>query len=168
MSLKRIYRLLQKDATFEVRDYESLSLAKVLVTGPFESAHINGKSLLYNYLSGHNYKKAKINEGLLFMMFPHVHGWEVSCLLPEKYLHNDPPKPVGSNIQFEKLNPRTVAVCQFRGKPAYASMMRKTDELKKWASSLNFEFCAHPRIVVYDSSIFTLARRNEIQLDRIM
>lgn len=167
MNLEKRYKTVKSDSLFEVRNYASLSLAKVLVSGPFERARVNGKALLCNYLSGNNYKKAKINEAISIMMLPHMDGWEVSCVLPEKYLYFDPPRPVGSNIQFEQLHPRTVAVYQFRGRPAYASMMRKSEELRKWASTLEFKFHSSPRIVVYSTSIFSLLRKNEIQIDRI-
>lgn len=167
MNLPELYKTLKIEDAFEVRQYNNLPLAKVIVTGPFENAYQTGGRILMNYLKGNNYKKININHRSLFMMLPRVEGWEVSCILPEHFTPQSTPRPIGDNIQFEELHPRKVAVHRFRGKSAYATMMRRSEELKTWAEQTNMALSSAARIVIYSSSLLPFLRRNEIHFDSI-
>jgi len=167
MRLPKMYQILNKENAFEIRQYNNLPLAKVIVTGPFESAYLTGGSLLMNYLKGNNYKKISIAHRSLFMMVPRVEGWEVSCILPEDFTLKSLPRPIGDNIQFEELHSRKVAVHRFRGKSAYATMMRRSEELKNWAHQTHLTLTSSPRIVIYGPSLLSFLRKNEIHFDSI-
>lgn len=167
MSLPILYQTLKMEDPFEVRQYNYHCLAKVVVEGSFEKAYQKGAAQLTTYLSGDNYKKLRMDHRSLFMMRPRVEGWEVSCILPEHFTATSSPRPIGDHIQFEEVHSRQVAVHRFRGKSAYATMMRKMEELKSWAKQTNLNISPSGRIVVYSSSVISFLRRNEIQFDSV-
>jgi hypothetical protein len=152
---------------YEVRQYNDLVTAKVTVDGPFEAAYIKGSQLLMSYLNGNNYKKQRINHGSFFMLLSCLHGWEVSCILPEQFTLSNSPKPVGDAIEFEELSSRNVLVHKFSGKSAYASVMKKFEKLKNWAQESNLLVSKSERIVIYNNSILPFFRKNEIHVDSL-
>jgi len=166
MNFPTLYKTLQSQDHFEVRQYDKLLLAKVTVPGPFEVAYEKGREMLIKYLEGHNYKKQKVGKEYFFMLLSRIDGWEVACILPQGFSAISLSPCLGDTIYFEELKPRKVIVYKFNGKSAYTAMMKKIDDLKFWAKSTNFSFDSRVRIVVYKSFI-PFMRKNEIHLDSL-
>ena len=167
MSLSTNYRILEIQDSFEVREYDNLLAAKVMIPGTFETGYRKGREQLMSYFNGENYKKVKIKCSPIYILSSRVEGWEVSCVLPREFNAFEVPRPIGENIRFEEIKSRHVAVHRFKGNLSYYDLMKKTEELKSWAEEVNLVLSRFERIAVHSSSLFSLFRNNEIQIDRI-
>ncbi len=161
------YRILEIQDNFEVREYDNLLTAKVVIPGTFETGYRQGREMLMSYFNGENYKKVKIKYCPIYTLSSRVEGWEVSCVLPQEFNFSTVPRPIGENIRLEEIKSRHVAVHRFKGKLSYYDLMKKTEELKSWAQEVNLVLSRFERIAVYSTSFLSLIRNNEIQIDRI-
>jgi len=171
------FEIIRSEKTFELRQYPPILIAKVLLSGPFETAYKSGGDILKDYLDGNNYKQVKLAETIApiatpskatpYMMKSRPEGWEVSCVLPGHLSCETAPRPVEQKIHFEELASRPVAVFKFTGKAPYSFIMKKTEELRSWAKSSDLKLNSTSRIVVYKSGFLPFLRKNEIQLDGV-
>ena len=167
MSEQPLFTTLRAHKTFELRQYSPLLIAKVLLSGPFETAYKSGGVILREYLEGNNYKRLKLPELSPVILRSRPDGWEVSCILPGYLTRESAPRPVQDKIGFEELESRPVAVFKYNGKAPYSFIMKKTEELRSWARSSDLKFSSTSRIVVYHSGFLPFLRKNEIQLDGV-
>lgn len=167
MSIPTMYKTLKMNDSYEIREYNSLLTAKVTVPGPYESAYRKGSKLLMNYLNGNNYKKQRINHCSFYMLVSRLEGWDVSCILPDEFTIATSPRPLGDEIKFEELVSRNVIVHSFTGKSPYSIIMKKIEELKKWAKETDLPLSKSERIVIYNSAILPFFRKNEIHVDSL-
>lgn len=165
MKGQTLFKTLKTDNNFELRAYHPILLAKVRVPGPFEIAFKKGGALLSEYCQGDNFKQRKMGVSSPYFLSSRSDGWEVSCLLPRGVSSHDVPRPIVEGVSFEELPHRRVAVIRIHGKSHYPYLMRKSEELRQWASEAFIDIHKQSRIAIYQNPLFPFIRRNEVHFD---
>lgn len=178
------YEVVLKDNDKELRQYKSYIVAKTEVQGEYREAQTAAFRILADYIFGNNQARTKIamtapveqstsaaNEKIA-MTAPveqskSERGWVMSFMMPSKYQAEDLPTPNDSRVQFEKIEPKLVAVIQYSGSRSETANLEKAEELRKWIASLkSYEIISASRSAGYDPP-WTLPpfRRNEMMFD---
>jgi hypothetical protein len=176
------YEVVLKDDHKEIRQYKSYIVAKTEVQGEYREAQNAAFRILAGYIFGANQARSKIamtapveqssSSEKIAMTAPveqskSERGWVMSFMMPAKYQAEDLPVPTDPRVQFEKIEPKLVAVIQYSGSRSEKSNQEKAEELRKWLASIkDYEIISSSRSAGYDPP-WTLPpfRRNEMMFD---
>ncbi|MEM8555886.1 MAG: heme-binding protein [Pseudomonadota bacterium] len=166
------YRTVSSSGDFEVREYEPHILAEVAVSGDRSGAVGRGFRVLADYIFGGNVLTQKIamTSPVSQVAVPQIQVddddpqvWRVQFMMPGEYQLETLPEPDNASIQFVRTEPERQVVLGFSGLWTDASLRKKTDQLRAFATSEGLEITGEPRYYFYDDP-FTLPfnRRNEV------
>jgi len=150
------YELIEKSGEFELRQYQPMLIAEVLVDGDMDQASGKGFRLIADYIFGNNItetgssKKIKMTAPVtieprskeISMTIPvsmkNISGrWQVSFVMPSKYTLDTIPLPNNKQIMLRKVPARKVAVLEFSGFVNEKNTANRTQELLKWMDKNN-------------------------------
>jgi hypothetical protein len=138
------FKTVLKDGNFEVRDYPSLVVAEVTVSGGQKEAASKGFRLLAGYIFGGNKRRQSIamtapvaqepSSEKIAMTAPvtqiaNAGTWIVRFTMPSAYTLETLPAPNDPKVQLRRLPAERVAVLRFSGLAMKADVDAKTDEL---------------------------------------
>ena len=142
------YELIEKSGEFELRQYQPMLIAEVLVDGDMDQASGKGFRLIADYIFGNNItetgssKKIKMTAPVtiepiseeISMTIPvslkNISGrWQVSFVMPSKYTIDTIPLPNNKQIMLRKVPARKVAVLEFSGFVNEKNAANRTQEL---------------------------------------
>ncbi len=179
------YEVLLQDQDKEIRSYQGYMIAKTEVQGDYKDAQGDAFRILADYIFGNNKSRQKIamtapveqsaqvaRSEKIAMTAPveqtkSERGWVMSFMMPSKYSAEDLPEPNDPRVQFEKVEPKLVAVIRYSGSRSEKANQAKADELKAWIESQKkYEIISISRSAGYDPP-WTLPpfRRNEMMFD---
>jgi hypothetical protein len=176
------YELIEKSGEFELRQYQPMLIAEVLVDGDMDQASGKGFRLIADYIFGNNItetgssKKIKMTAPVtieprseeLSMTIPvslkNISGrWQVSFVMPSKYTLDTIPLPNNKQIMLRKVPARKVAVLEFSGFANEKNTANRTQELLKWMDKNNLISTGSIELSRYDPPwTLPFLRRNEI------
>ncbi len=172
------YRVVLKEQSFEVREYESHILAETIVDGGFDKAGNKAFSRLFKYISGNNKSRQKIE-----MTAPVAQGagsekidmtspvgqqeadgrWAVSFMMPASYSLETLPEPQDPKVALRQVPARHIAAVRYSGFWSEEGYMRNRDELEAWIKRNRFSVIGGPIWARYDPPFMPwFLRRNEI------
>jgi hypothetical protein len=174
------FKAVFRAGAFEVRDYPSLVVAEVIVTGDQKEAAGKGFRLLAGYIFGGNTRRQSIamtapvaqapTSEKIAMTAPVTQiqsagEWVVRFTMPSAYAMNTLPEPNDPRVQLRALPPTRFAVLQFSGLASTDDVAAKTAELEKLARKHNLRAIGPASLAQYDPP-WTLwfMRRNEVML----
>jgi hypothetical protein len=172
------YKVLLKDASFEVRNYAPHIVAETLVDGDFEDAGSNAFKRLFKYISGNNRSQQEIKmtapvtqkagSEKIDMTSPvgqrEDNGrWAVSFMMPASYTLDTLPEPKDPKVVLRQVPAQHIASIQYSGFWSEKSYISNRDKLDAWINENNFKVTGEPLWARYNDP-FTLwfLRRNEI------
>ena len=179
------YEVLVKDGNKEIRQYQAYIVAKTEVEGDYEDASGDAFRILAGYIFGDNKSRAKIamtapveqsasvsKSEKIAMTAPveqakSARGWTMTFMMPSKFTAETLPEPNDPRVQFEKVEPKTVAVIRYAGSRSAKANEAKAEELKRWLESQEkYAAISNARSAGYDPP-WTLPpfRRNEMMVD---
>jgi len=138
---KAKYEVVEKEGTFEVRQYQRQIVAETIVEADFDEAGNIAFRKLFNYISGQNRKKESIamtapvsqksSSEKIAMTAPvnqqkSEAKYSVSFLMPSQYTMVTLPEPLDSNVRLREIPAHKVAAIRYSG-----SWSRKKYETKK-------------------------------------
>jgi hypothetical protein len=138
------FKTVLKDGNFEVRDYPSLVVAEVTVSGGQKEAASKGFRLLAGYIFGGNKRRQSIamtapvaqepSSEKIAMTAPvtqiaNAGTWIVRFTMPSAYTLETLPAPNDPKVQLRRLPAERVAVLRFSGLAMKADVDAKTNEL---------------------------------------
>lgn len=138
------YTVLIQDAPFELRDYAPSVQAEVFVQGSREEAASKAFQVLFNYISGANRSRQKIDmttpvgqsEKIAMTapvgQSPTERGWVVSFMLPASLGPETAPEPTDPRVILHALPARRVASVRYTGGDDEASYQKHLQALQKW------------------------------------
>ena len=175
-----IYRVVKKDAKFEIRDYAPHILAETIVEGDLEQAGNKAFSRLFRYISGDNRSRDKVAMtapvsqepmGEKIKMTAPVgqqrvqERWAVSFMMPASYTLETLPEPEDPQVTLRQVPARRMAAVRYSGFWSEKNYLRYKKELESWIQERGLIILGDPVWARYNPP-FTpwFLRRNEILL----
>ena len=176
------YNLIEKKDRFEIREYTPVVAVETWVDADFEKAGNIAFRRLFNYISGNNQSKTKIDmtapvisikgqSEKIAMTAPVIReagskGWRYMFVLPASYTMEDSPKPLDENVTLVQIPERKMAVIRYSGNWKESHTQEKTALLKAWIKEKNLKPVSEPSFAGYDPP-FTIPvfRRNEVMIE---
>jgi effector-binding domain-containing protein len=172
------YEVLKKQDRFEIRHYEPLVLAELIVEGDIKQAGSKAFSRLFRYISGENRSRDKIEmtatvsqerRGEKIKMTapvslqPAGERWAVSFMMPASYTLQTLPEPEDSDITLRQVPARRMAAVRYSGFWSKKNYLRYKKALELWIQREGLTILGDPIWARYNAP-FTLwfLRRNEI------
>ena len=172
------YEVVEKDNSFEIRNYEPQVVAEIIVEGDLEEAGKIAFKRLFQYISGDNQSRAKISmtapvsletaSEKIKMTAPveqqrSQEKWAVSFMMPASYTLDSLPIPNDPDIKLRKISARRVVAVQYSGFWSEKSYLQHKSELEAWIDESGFIVTGEAIWARYNSP-FTpwFLRRNEV------
>lgn len=113
---KQTYRLVKKEAGFEIRFYPSTTMATVYSKGTnYKSVANSGFSKLAKFIFGGNQQRESISMTAPVIMSFTDKGSSMSFVMPKKYDEKPLPTPNDPQIEINKSQPTYFAAISFSG-----------------------------------------------------
>lgn len=173
-----MYKVLEKDNKFEIRDYAPHILAETIVQGGLEESGNKAFNRLFRYISGDNRSRKKLAMtapvsqqpmGEKIKMTAPVgqrrvqEKWAVSFMMPASYTLETLPEPEDPNVTLRQVPARRVAAVTYSGFWSEKRYLRYKLELESWIQEIGLTIIGDPIWARYNPP-FTpwFLRRNEI------
>lgn len=157
------YRLVQKEAQFEIRFYPAATFAKIYSPGTnYKSVASSGFNKLAGYIFGGNDQNKRIAMTAPVRMEIGNTGSTMSFVMPEKYQESDLPKPKDSGVHIVKSSPQYVAVIRFGGYADDEKIKAKRDELLQIMVQKGIKEAGEYSFLGYNAPFQFWGRKNEV------
>jgi hypothetical protein len=175
------YKVLNDSGKFQIREYTEYVTADVAVDGGFDEAGNKAFRALFDYISGNNSKKQKVDmtapveqksRGEKISMTAPVEqkgkegSYTLSFVLPQTLTIDNAPTPNDPRIVLRNNPVRRIASITYSGFWSESNYRESLKELQDWMVSENLKPKGEPIYARYNSpfSIWFL-RRNEILIE---
>lgn len=181
------YTVIEKNDTFEIREYTSYVVAQTEVTGKFDEMGSKAFRILFKYISGENQQSNTIEmtapileektqqEGQKIQMTSPVlqeidmensQSTIYSFVMPQKFTLATLPIPLDKRITLKEVSAKTVAVRVFSGSWEEENFKQNETVLLDALYKANIKTVGKPNYARYNSP-FSLwfMRRNEIMIE---
>jgi hypothetical protein len=157
------YRLVRKEAKFEIRFYPAATFAKIYSQGTnYKSVASSGFRKLAGYIFGGNDQGKSIAMTSPVRMEIGNQGSTMSFVMPEKYTASDLPKPKDSGVHIVKSSPQYVAVIRFGGYADDEKITEKRDELLALIQKKGIKVAGEYSFLGYNAPFQFWGRKNEV------
>lgn len=157
------YRLVRKEAKFEIRFYPAAMFAKIYSQGTnYKSVASSGFRKLAGYIFGGNDQGKSIAMTSPVRMEIGNQGSTMSFVMPEKYTASDLPKPKDSGVHIVKSSPQYVAVIRFGGYADDEKITEKRDELLALIQKKGIKVAGEYSFLGYNAPFQFWGRKNEV------
>jgi hypothetical protein len=177
-----VFTLVQKEGSFEIRDYAPVIVAETTLTGSAERARSAGFQPLADYIFAKDRKGSTIAmtapvtqapRDQIAMTAPVTQSsagdsWTISFTMPASYTMETLPTPMNPNVRLVPQAARRMAVVRFSGTASADSMEKVRIELFNRVKALGLQSVGEPVFAFYDPP-WTLPffRRNEVMVELI-
>ncbi len=174
------FAVLQKEGDMELRRYDPMIVAEVVMTGERDKAINDGFRVLADYIFGNNVSSQKIEmtapvaqqESQKIAMTAPVtqqsaggNEWKVHFVMPAEYTVETLPKPKDPRISIREVSSYNAAAIRFSGFWSSEKMVSKTKELEAWMARKNIEGASVPVYAFYNPPwTLPFLRRNEVMI----
>jgi hypothetical protein len=157
------YRLVKKEAQYEIRFYPAATFAKIYSPGTdYKSVANSGFRKLAGYIFGGNDQGKSIAMTSPVRMEMREKGSSMSFVMPEKYQESDLPKPKDSGVHIVKSSPQYVAVIRFGGYADDEKIKEKRDQLLHLIQSNGIKVAGDYTYLGYNAPYQFWGRTNEV------
>ena len=171
------HKVLSKDGKFEIREYEAVVAAEVVLTGDRSAAANRSFRILFNYISGENRSQSKIpmsgpvamNENEKIPMTAPVteqessEGWHVRFFLPPTYSLETAPQPTNPAIRMLQLPEERFVSVRFSGSSSESNLSEHRKQLEDYIHEKELKITGDPVFAFYNAPFIPPPfRRNEI------
>lgn len=174
------YRVVKKDGSIELREYEEYLLAETIITGEMEDASYQAFSRLFNYISGANHSQSKVamtapvsQEAVgekISMTTPvsqelREGAWAVSFMMPAIYTSSTIPNPDDPRVQIRPVSGRKMAVIRYSGRWKSNHYLEHKETLESWIESEGLTVTGEAIWARFNAPYTPwFMRRNEVQI----
>jgi hypothetical protein len=168
---------LQQDK-LEIRDYEPSIVAEVIVDDTFEDASNKAFRTLFNYISGDNAGRSKIDMTAPVAQQPAPQkiamtapvgqrrsegGWAVSFMMPASYTMDSIPLPGNPRVVLREVPAYRAAAIRYSGTWKEKHYQKHLSQLQEWMAAEALEAAGEPIWARYNAPYVPwFMRRNEI------
>ena len=178
MSEEAKYRVVLKEGSHELRQYNPQIVAETIVEGEFDEVGNKAFRLLFDYISGNNRKNKQIpmtapvsqeKDGEKIPMTAPVNQeqrgdqWSITFLMPSSYTMQTVPVPVDDRVQLREIPERLMAAITYSGTWSQKRYDVHKRKLFGWIGEKRLLQVGEPIYARYNPP-FTLwfMRRNEV------
>jgi hypothetical protein len=161
------YTIIESHDQIELRDYDELIVAQVLVKEDFKTARNIGFKFLANYIFGDNIEHLKIPMTAPVMEQQKENAWNISFVMPDIYSSKEElPKPFNNKIKLLEIPQKILVVIRFSGVASDDNIAKQLAKLKDFICEQNLKPVSR-EIYAFYSPPWTLPflRRNEIMVE---
>jgi hypothetical protein len=178
------YEVIKKDNDFEVRRYQPMIIAEVLVTGTLSEASNKGFRQIADFIFGNNEDPVKKQSEKIAMTAPVTMeadtsskiamiapvtmegtggAWKMAFVMPSKFTMDTLPKPKNTNIIIKQIPSQQLAVVTFSGWVDEEKLAAQTTRLNEWIAKNGLKSSGSVQLSRYNP-LWTLPfwRRNEV------
>ncbi len=178
------YENKKKDNDFEVRRYQPMIIAEVLVTGTLSEASNKGFRQIADFIFGNNEDPVKKQSEKIAMTAPVTMeadtsskiamtapvtmegtggAWKMAFVMPSKFTMDTLPKPKNTNIIIKQIPSQQLAVVTFSGWVDEEKLAAQTTRLNEWIAKNGLKSSGSVQLSRYNPP-WTLPfwRRNEV------
>lgn len=160
---KQAYRLVKKEAGFEIRYYPSATMATVYSNGTnYKSVANSGFKKLAKYIFGGNQQKESISMTAPVRMSITEKGSSMSFVMPKKYNEKVLPTPNDPQIEIKQSNPEYVAVISFGGYATDDKIKMHYEQLAAMLKEQKIEQKGGYHFLGYNAPFQFIGRTNEV------
>jgi len=162
------YTIIEKNDTFEIREYAPYIVAQTEVKGTFDEMGGKAFRILVKYISGENQKQYKIT-----MTAPVIQEMEksdtksaiFSFVMPQSFTLDTLPLPLDKRIRLKEIPAKTVAVRTYSGSWSEEKYRQNEAILLKALKEAKIETIGQAIFARYNSPFaLWFMRRNEIMI----
>lgn len=160
---KQKYRVVKKEADFEVRFYPSATFATIKSTAKnYRELSGNGFRKIAGYIFGNNESSAKIAMTSPVHMDINEDESSMSFVMPSEYDIKSLPKPNDSKVEIHESPSEYAAAIEFGGFANDVTISKYADQLKKLLEEKGIKSIGHYRYLGYNPPYQLLGRKNEM------
>jgi len=171
------YRVLERDGSFELREYEPYLVAETHVAAGFENAGSVAFRRLFRYISGHNAAQQQIamtapvtqTRGERIAMTAPVameadgDGYRVAFVVPARYSRKTVPKPLDEQVEIRAVPARLVACWCYTGRWTESRYREHERRLRELIATRGYLVRGEPILARYNPPFTPWPlRRNEV------
>jgi hypothetical protein len=176
-----VYRVIEQDGAFELREYAPYLVAETRVEADFERAGNVAFRRLFGYISGDNTARQKIamtapvtqsrseSRGEKIAMTapveqqPDAGGYRVAFVVPAQYTLDTVPVPHDPRIEIRAVPARLIAAWRYSGRWTAENYDRHQTELRRAIASRGLTATGEPILARYNPPFMpAFLRRNEV------
>jgi len=181
------YTIIEKNDTFEIREYDPYVVAQTQVTGEFDEMGATAFRILFKYISGENLQRSKIKMTApviqenaeqvgqkIQMTAPVIQEIDTidaksatfSFVMPQNFTLATLPLPLDKRIKLKQIPAKTVAVLEYSGGWGEENYKKHEAILLKALDNAEIKIIGKTNFARYNSP-FSLwfMRRNEIMIE---
>jgi hypothetical protein len=178
------YEVIKKDNDFEVRRYQPMIIAEVLVIGTLSEASNKGFRQIADFIFGNNEDPIKKQSEKIAMTAPVTMeadtsskiamtapvtmessggAWKMAFVMPSKFTIDTLPKPKNANVTIKQMPAQQLAVVTFSGWVDEEKLTAQTTRLNEWMAKNGLKSSGSVQLSRYNPP-WTLPfwRRNEV------
>jgi effector-binding domain-containing protein len=178
------YDLIKKEEDFELRRYQPMIIAEVLVTGTLSEASSKGFRQIADFIFGNNEDPVKRQSEKIAMTAPVTMeadtsskiamtapvtmegsggAWKMAFVMPSKFTMDTLPKPKNPNVTIKQMPAQQLAVVIFSGWVDEEKLAAQTTRLNEWMAKNGLKSSGSVQLSRYNPP-WTLPfwRRNEV------
>ena len=162
------YVIVASDANIEIRYYNSMILAEVMVDGDRKEAIREGFRVIADYIFGNNSSSQKIAMTAPVQQQKAKDGWRVSFVMPSEYSLTSLPKPSGDNLWVREIPSAKYVVIRFSGTSTQANLKKHEAVLLDYVSAHRLKVLGSIKYAFYNPPwTLPFLRRNELMLQLV-
>lgn len=181
------YTIIEKNDTYEIRQYAPYLVAQTEVQGTFDEMGRKAFRILFKYISGSNQQRSKIKMTApviqedsdkqgekISMTAPVIQEIDkndpqsamISFVMPENYKLNTLPLPLDKRIILKEVPEKTVAVLTYSGSWSKSKYKQNEEKLFRSLNEAGIKTIGKPVFARYNSPFaLWFLRRNEIMIE---
>ena len=148
------YKLIKKFKSFEIREYDTMIIARTFVSSDYSEAASMGFRRVANYIFGDNDKDMKIAMTAPVLLNSPVDAkgeYEISFMMPSLYNKENLPSPNSSNIEIIDRNLGLIACVSFGGWATKSKVEKYHQRLDDWIKSEEVQTVGKFYVAQYNS-----------------
>jgi DNA gyrase inhibitor GyrI len=173
------YRVVKSEKNIEIRQYETMIIAKVRMDGERKDAIGEGFRLLADYIFGNNSVEQNITlttpvqqQSTKIKMTAPVQqqsaggSWQVSFVMPSEYSMRTLPKPGNERVILKEIPANQFVVITFSGMNSDANLKEHEDKLMQYIKANDISLVSSPKYAFYNPPwTLPFMRRNEVMIE---
>jgi hypothetical protein len=172
------YKVIMAKGAIEVREYLSMIVAEVEVSGERKAAIKEGFGILADYIFGNNRStegspladkkggKEKIAMTAPVMQLPCLNHWKIRFVMPFRYSIETLPQPNSPLVRLIPLPPKRYAVIRFSGLARQETLRNNMEKLREFVVGERLPIVGPPIFAFYNPPwTLPFLRRNEVMFE---